>query len=166
MVVLIVLLATFALSILIRRIRSQPVNYRVCGRIALSAMFLFAGISHFLLADGMVKMLPQFLPFRYPIVYVTGLIEIAFSLGFLLPKYFQLTGILAIAFLIAVFPSNVYAALNAVDFGGNVAGPIYLLFRVPMQVFLIVWVWVSSDTVDELNKREIFAVLIREIDGI
>ncbi len=49
MAVLIVLLATFALSVLIRRIRSQQANYRTCGRIALSAMFLFAGISHFLL---------------------------------------------------------------------------------------------------------------------
>ncbi len=92
----------------------------------------------------MVNMLPEFLPFRYVIIYVTGLIEIAFSLGFLLPQYIRLTGILAVAFLIAVFPSNVYAALNAVDFGGNVTGPIYLLFRVPMQVFLIAWVWVSS----------------------
>jgi uncharacterized membrane protein len=144
MAVFIVLLATFTLFLLIRRIRSQSANYRVCGRIALSAMFLFAGISHFWLANGMVKMLPEFLPFRYGIIYFTGLIEIAFSLGFLLPQYFQLTGILTIAFLIAVFPSNVYAALNAVDFGGNVAGPIYLLFRVPMQLFLMAWVWVSS----------------------
>jgi uncharacterized membrane protein len=144
MAVLIVLLATFALAVLIRRIRSPSVNYYLCGRIALSAMFLFAGISHFLLPDGMVNMLPPFFPFRYEIIYITGLIEIALSFGFLLPKFIRLTGILAIAFLIAVFPSNVYSALNAVEFGGNVAGPIYLLFRVPMQVFLIAWVWVMS----------------------
>jgi uncharacterized membrane protein len=144
MAVLIVLLATFALSVLIKRTRSQPVNYRACGRIALSAMFLFAGISHFWLADGMVKMLPEFLPFRYEIIYFTGFIEIALALGFLLPQYLRLTGILAIAFLIAVFPSNVYAAVNAIDFGGNGAGPAYLLFRVPMQLFLIVWVWIVS----------------------
>jgi uncharacterized membrane protein len=144
MAVLIVLLVTFALSVLARRIRSQPANYRACGRIALSIMFLFAGISHFWLADGMVKMLPEFFPFRTQIIYITGLIEIAFALGFLLPQSLRLTGILAIAFLIAVFPSNVYAAVNAIDFGGNGAGPAYLLFRVPMQIFLIGWVWVSS----------------------
>jgi uncharacterized membrane protein len=144
MAVLIVLLATFAFAVLIQWIRSQLVNYYLCGRIALSAMFLFAGISHFLLADSMVKMLPPFLPFRYSIIYITGLIEVAFSLGFLFPQFIRLTGILAIAFLIAVFPSNVYAAINAVDFGGNVAGASYLLFRVPMQIFLIAWVWFFS----------------------
>ncbi|WP_416668715.1 DoxX family protein [Egbenema bharatensis] len=144
MAVLIVLLATFVLAVLIRRFRSPSVNYRLCGQIALSSMFLFAGISHFLLADGMVNMLPLVFPFRYEIIYITGLMEIAFSVGFLLPKFIRLTGILAIAFLIAVFPSNVYSALNSVDFGGNVAGPIYLLFRVPMQFFLIAWVWVTS----------------------
>jgi uncharacterized membrane protein len=144
MAVLIVLLATFALAVLTRRIRSQSVNYRLCGQIALSAMFLFAGISHFLLADGMVNMLPEFLPLRYEIIYVTGLMEIALAMGFLFSHSVRLTGILTIAFLIAVFPSNIYAALNAVAFGGNVAGPVYLLFRVPMQILLIIWVWTSS----------------------
>jgi uncharacterized membrane protein len=144
MAVLIVLLAAFTISILIQRMRSQPINYRLCGRIALSAMFLFAGISHFLLADSMVNMLPPFLPFRYETIYLTGLMEIALSAGFLFTQYVHLTGMLAIAFLIAVFPSNIYAALNAIDFGGNVVGPVYLLFRVPMQVFLLTWVWASS----------------------
>jgi uncharacterized membrane protein len=144
MAVLIVLLATFALAVLIRRLRSPSVNYRLCGQIALSAMFLFAGISHFVLADGMVNMLPPFFPFRYEIIYATGLMEIGLAMGFLFSHSVKLTGILAIAFLIAVFPSNVYSALNSVDFGGNVAGPIYLLFRVPMQFFLIAWIWVTS----------------------
>lgn len=144
MAVLIVLLTTFAVAVLIQSIRSPSINYRLCGQIALSAMFFFAGISHFLLADGMVNMLPPVLPFRYEIIYATGLIEIALALGFLFSQYVRLTGILAITFLIAVFPFNVYSALNAVEFGGNVAGPIYLLFRVPMQVFLVVWVWVTS----------------------
>jgi uncharacterized membrane protein len=144
MAVLVVLLATFAFAVLIQRIRSQSVNYDFCGRIALSAMFLFAGISHFLLADGMVNMLPPFLSFRYEIIYVSGLMEIALAMGFLFPHSVRLTGILAIAFLIAVFPSNVYAAINAVEFGGNRAGSIYLLFRVPMQVFLTAWVWIFA----------------------
>ncbi|WP_200862398.1 hypothetical protein ACF3DV_15800 [Chlorogloeopsis fritschii PCC 9212] len=34
--------------------------------------------------------------------------------------------------------------MNSVDFGGNVYGPIYLLFRVPLQVFLIGWAWIVA----------------------
>ncbi|MEM6435362.1 MAG: hypothetical protein AAF773_16145 [Cyanobacteria bacterium P01_D01_bin.115] len=48
---------------------------------------------------------------------------------------------MTLAFLIAVLPSNIYAAWNFVDFGGNINGPRYLLFRVPLQLFLLWWVW-------------------------
>lgn len=76
MATLITLLSTFAFAILVRLIffNQQPINYRLCGRIALAAMLLFAGISHFLLDDGMVQMLPNFVPFRYLIIYITGII--------------------------------------------------------------------------------------------
>ncbi|NCJ07916.1 hypothetical protein GS597_15655 [Synechococcales cyanobacterium C] len=141
MAVLIVLLATFAIAVLSKQILSKPTTYRTCGHIAIATMFTFAGISHFGLADDMVAMLPAFVPFRYGIIYATGLIEIALATGFLWSQTIPITGILAIAFLIAVFPANIYAALNAVDLGGHAAGPIYLLFRVPMQVFLVGWIW-------------------------
>ncbi|NJL80483.1 MAG: DoxX family membrane protein [Richelia sp. SM2_1_7] len=146
MATLITLLSTFAFAILVRLIffNQQPINYRLCGRIALAAMLLFAGISHFLLDDGMVQMLPNFVPFRYLIIYITGIIEIFFAVGLLLPKYSRLTGIFIIVFLICVFPSNVYAAINSVDFGGNENGPLYLLFRIPLQVFFIGWTWIMA----------------------
>ncbi len=146
MATLIVLLATFAFAILIRFIffSQQPIRYRLCGRIALAAMLLFAGVSHFLLDDDMVKMLPEFVPGRYFIIYATGILEFCFAIGLLTPKYSRLTGILLIAFLVCVFPSNVYAAVNSVNFGGNENGPIYLLFRAPLQIFFIGWSWVST----------------------
>lgn len=62
-------------------------------------MFILAGISPFGLADGMVAMLPEFVPFRYGIIYVTGLIEIALAVGFLFTSTIRITGMLAIAFL-------------------------------------------------------------------
>ena len=52
-----------------------------------------------------------------------------------------MSGLLTLTFLIAVLPSNIYAALNSVDFGGNINGPRYLLFRIPLQLFLLWWVW-------------------------
>ena len=86
-------------------------------------------------------MLPEWVPGRYPIIYLTGIIESALGLGFLWPVVRRPTGLLTLAFLIAVFPSNLYAALNSVDFGGNINGPRYLFFRVPLQLFLLWWVW-------------------------
>lgn len=144
MPILIVLILTFIVAVSVSFFRQRQLNYRLCGRIALAAMFLFAGVSHFVFDDGMIKMLPEFIPLRYLIVYLTGLIEIAFAFGFLQSKYSRLTGILAIAFLICVFPANIYAAINSVEFGGNVNGAKYLLFRVPLQLFLIGWIWLAS----------------------
>ncbi|MGB6298934.1 MAG: hypothetical protein WBF90_22530 [Rivularia sp. (in: cyanobacteria)] len=126
MPILIVLILTFIVAVSVSFFRQRQLNYRLYGRIALAAMFLFAGVSHFVFDDGMIKMLPEFIPLRYLIVYLTGLIEIAFAFGFLQSKYSRLTGILAIAFLICVFPANIYAAINSVEFGGNVNGVKYL----------------------------------------
>lgn len=46
-----------------------------------------------------------------------------------------------IAFLILVFPANIYAALNRVDMGGHEWGPMYLLARVPLRLLLIGWAY-------------------------
>lgn len=46
-----------------------------------------------------------------------------------------------IAFLILVFPANIYAALNRVDMGGHEWGPMYLFARVPPQLLLIGWAY-------------------------
>lgn len=146
MATLIVLLSTFAFAVLIRLVffSQQPISYRLCGRIALAAMFLLTGVSHFLQDDGMVKMLPEFVPWRYFIIYATGIIELLFVVGLLIPKYSRFTGILAIAFLVCVFPSNVYAAINSVNYGDNGNGPLYLLFRIPLQVLFIGWTWIVA----------------------
>ena len=89
----------------------------------------------------MVKMLPGWVPLKYPIIYITGIIELALGIAFLWPKYKRLAGNIAIIFLLCIFPSNVYAALNSVDFGGNLNGPRYLFFRLPLQLFLMGWAW-------------------------
>lgn len=144
MAVLIVLLAVFSLVLGIQAIGKRALNIRAAGCMAIAAMFLFAGGSHFGLADGMVLMLPSWVPYRYLIIYVTGVIELILGVGFLWPLTRQLTGILSLLFLLCVFPANVYAAMNSVAFGGNVYGPRYLVFRIPLQIFLMGWIWLMA----------------------
>ena len=141
MIVLVVLLSAFIVMLGLLAIAQRPNQIHTAGRIAFAALFLFTGVSHFTLAGGMVQMLPEWVPGRYPIIYLTGIIEMALGLGFLWPTVRRTSGLLSLAFLMAVFPSNLYAALNSVDFGGNVNGPRYLFFRVPPQLFLLWWVW-------------------------
>jgi uncharacterized membrane protein len=59
----------------------------------------------------------------------------------LAPPSSRLLGVTTIGFLIAIFPANVYAALQRIPFGGHSAGPIYLLVRAPVQLLLILWTY-------------------------
>ncbi|MCG8367609.1 MAG: hypothetical protein MJA27_30270, partial [Pseudanabaenales cyanobacterium] len=117
MVVLMVLLSVFFVAWGMLAIAHHPNRVRTAGCIAFAALFLFTGVSHFSLVDGMVQMLPEWLPGRYPIIYIAGIMEIAMGIGFLWSSTRRITGIVAIAFLICVLPSNIYASLNSVDFG-------------------------------------------------
>lgn len=141
---LIVLFSVFLISVLGLKIFRGKVNYSLSGRCALSAMFLFTAMGHFMFPHGMVEMLPDFVPYRTEIVYVTGIMEILFALGLLFPKFQKITAWSIIIFLILVLPANIYAAMHNIDYQigrTDGAGLEYLWFRVPMQILLIFWVY-------------------------
>ena len=142
---LIVLLVVFAFSLLALKVRRGNYEFALSGRIAISVMLIFTGISHFAFTKGMSMMLPSFIPYKTEVVYLTGLIEIAAAIGLFIPNIRTLTAGLLIVFFILILPANVYAAINHVDyqkgsFDGN--GLAYLWFRVPLQILFIVWTYV------------------------
>ena len=53
----------------------------------------------------------------------------------------RVAGMCLIAFLVTVFPANVYAARKRVDIGGHAEGQAYLLARAPLQWLLVVWTY-------------------------
>lgn len=109
--------------------------------LGITLVFCFTGIGHFIKTEPMARMLPAWIPSRVPLVYVTGLFEIAAALAILIPRHRQLVGWGLILMLIAFLPVNVYAALHRVEMGGHEWGPSYLLIRIPLQVALITWIW-------------------------
>ncbi|QNF32529.1 hypothetical protein HUW51_07240 [Adhaeribacter swui] len=146
MIPLVILLAVFSLTLLLSKILKKTYSsVAQAGRIALCAMLLFTGTSHFYLTQGMVLTLPDFLPAKAAWVYVTGMLEIVLGLGLLFPKFRKSSSLLLILFLIAVLPANVLAALKHVDIpNADFTGPglSYLWFRVPLQLFFIGCVYV------------------------
>jgi uncharacterized membrane protein len=111
------------------------------GRISLALLFLFTGLGHFVNPDPMVAMLPPWVPARLTIIYITGLLEWTGAIGLIVPGYARLAGMGLLAFLAAVFPANVFAAMNYVEMGGHEAGPAYLLARGPFQLALMWWTY-------------------------
>jgi uncharacterized membrane protein len=113
----------------------------IAGVIGLVLVFLLTASAHFLMPQALAAMLPPFVPARLPIVYLTGVLEIALALGIALPATRRLAGLAAIATLVLFFPANVYAAFTRVDIAGHAWGPTYLLIRAPLQALLIAWTW-------------------------
>jgi len=147
MPVLIVLLTCFFASLGITRILSGNLEYLLCGNIAMCLMLCFTAIGHFKFPKGMQAMIPEKIPFRKELVIITGIIEIVAGIALLFPFLRHTTGIFLIVFFIMILPANIHAAIRKIDYQKNSfdgKGTGYLWFRIPFQIFLIIWVWYFS----------------------
>jgi len=139
---LIFLLATFGILYLVNRLfLSRRLSLSFIGRASMAVMLLVTGISHFTNAEEMIAMMPDFMPAKREIIYFTGVCELGAVIGLLWSKTSRLASLLLIVFFVLVLPANIAGSLNSVQFGGMEYGPLYLLFRVPLQIFFIWWVW-------------------------
>jgi len=141
---LIILIAVFILSLLGIKLFTKHWDYILAGNITMSVMLTVTGIGHFIYQEGMIMMMPDFLPLKRELVIITGLLEFAAAIGVLIPRTRRLTGIMLIIFFILILPANITMALKHVhlqkaNFEGD--GPEYFWFRVPLQVLFIVWAW-------------------------
>jgi uncharacterized membrane protein len=140
LIMLAILLVPLLVAGLLRSLGRQ-VGADSAGVAGLVLLFLFTASGHFAAAQAMAEMLPPLVPARVPLVYLTGVLEIALAAGIALPATRRLAGLAAIAVLVLFFPANVYAAFAQVGMGGHAWGPVYLVIRAPLQALLIAWTW-------------------------
>src|SRR5271166_2206304 len=111
------------------------------GKRTFAALFVIAGVGHFVATDFFLKIMPPYLPFHLPLVLVSGLIEILLGILLLVPRYSRLAAWGIIALLIAVFPANIYVYTHQELF----PFPWFLhLLRLPLQGVLILWAFVYT----------------------
>jgi len=87
-------------------------------------------------------MLPEFIPFKEAVIYLTGIMEIAAAVGLIIHDTYYITAILLILFFILLIPANIIAAMHRINlekasYDGK--GLSYLWFRVPLQLLFIGW---------------------------
>ncbi len=140
------------------------ISPRAKAKVGLSLLFLITASGHFLQTAAMAEMLPPVVPYRTAIIYVTGVFELLGAIGIWVPAVEKLTGVCLILMLIGVLPSNVYAAINHVPFGGHELGPLYLLVRVPFQFLLIGWVyWATGQSWLPVLRRDRSTVVVARV---
>jgi len=138
-----VLLIVFCIVMPITRLTGGAWDYVLAGNIAMAAMLLFTAMGHFVYREGMAMMVPEYVPAKKQLVYLTGLMEIIFAVGLLIPDARRLAADLLILFFLLILPANINAAQKSIDYQKATYeghGPGYLWLRIPMQVFFILWV--------------------------
>jgi uncharacterized membrane protein len=141
---LIVLLAVFSVSSLATFIAGHPPDYYFCGRLAMGVMLIFAATAHFKYNKGMVLMVPTFIPYKKAVVSITGYIEILAAIGLLVKTVRGPIAWFVVIFFVLLLPANIHAArkkVNLVRANNYGSGLNYLWFRIPLQIFFMVWVY-------------------------
>ncbi len=116
---------------------------RLGGRLGLAAILLIAGVAHFVALEEFLGQVPTSLPAREAIVIVSGVVELALGTGLLVLRGRRraLLGWVVALFFVAVFPGNVWQAVNGSDSFGldtNRARLLRLPFQ-PLLVLLALW---------------------------
>lgn len=144
---LILLLAVFAVAVFAIKFITHSYDLPFAGRIAMCAMLIFSAIGHFAFTKGMALMMPEFIPYKTELVYLSGVFEITLGIGLLFPGTRVYTAWITIIFFLLILPANIKAAIENLDIQkGTFDGPGlgYLWFRVPLQLFFITWTYFSS----------------------
>ena len=137
-----------------RTARTGVYPVAAAGRLGLALVLIMTGSAHFTRTEGIMKMIPEWMPAAREIIWATGVLEILAAVGLLVKRTVRITGRMLILYFIAVFPLNVWAAMNHVDFGGHALGPLYLLARGPFQALLIFWAWKFAVAAPKTEQRE------------
>lgn len=101
-----------------------------------------AGINHFVNPEFYLEIVPSWLPAPKALVYLSGVAEIVGALGTMHPRTRRPAGWFLIATLVAVYPANIYMALNPDEFSSL---PQWALWaRLPLQFLFIYSVWLAT----------------------
>jgi uncharacterized membrane protein len=111
----------------------------------MATAMVFAGVAHWLMPTPFVQHLPPWVPAAEALVLVTGVVEIGLGVALLLRQpWRRRAGLALAAYLVAVFPANVYVAVAGIDVEGQPGGW-YPWLRLPFQVLFVAWALWSTE---------------------
>ena len=106
---------------------------------------IVAGLSHLGRPEPFLQHLPSWTPWPDATVAVTGVIEMALGALMIWSGLRDRVGLVLVAYLLAVFPANVYVAIEGIDVQGQPDGP-YPWLRLPLQAVFVFLGWWSTGT--------------------
>lgn len=138
---------TFALCFYLASRISGRFTFRwaLAFKATLSLLFVYIGIGgHFLGADGVVALIPDFIPSPYFWSYATGVLEVLFAIGLWVPRFEKLTGAVIFFYLALVLPFNIYGWTVPGNVPNFETDPWYLWGRVPLQAVFMAFAYYGT----------------------
>ena len=105
--------------------------------------YIVVGIKHFQDPGWFVQIIPPILPYKYALVYISGLFEVLLGVLLMIPNFQSSAAKGLIILLICVYPANIYLAqTNGAALG---ISPLIAWGRLPFQfVFIGLAYWHSK----------------------
>jgi len=114
--------------------------------VVMSSVYVLAGVMHFVSTKTFARIVPPQLPRPTALIYLSGIAEVALGVGVLVRRTRRRSAWGLVALLIAVFPANVYMAidetmLEEVPDRVRSLARAALWLRLPLQGILVGWAW-------------------------
>jgi uncharacterized membrane protein len=109
----------------------------------LALAMISVGILHFVDPEPFARIVPPYLPRPMALVYISGVFEILGGVGLVVPIAItqQIAAYGLVALFVAVFPANIYMAMERIPLGAKHLPEWALWARLPLQAVLIAWAW-------------------------
>ena len=110
--------------------------------LGLAAFFINVGVDHFVNPDFYLDIMPPAFPLHAEAVYISGFFEVLGGISVLVPRLRKIAGWGLFALLVAVYPANIYMALNPEIFPDI---PVTLLYiRLAFQFLFFYWAYIVT----------------------
>lgn len=109
----------------------------------MSVLYIIAGINHFISQNFYKKIMPPFIPWHLPLIYISGAIEILLGI-LIVPIATRRLAAWGIIFLLsAVFPANIYMMTT---YWKQHNPQLWItILRLPLQFILIWWAYTFTN---------------------
>ncbi|MFN6569977.1 DoxX family protein [Dendronalium sp. ChiSLP03b] len=124
-------------------------------RVILAVSIIVVGVTHFVVPEQYVRIVPPQLPYPLGLVYLSGFYEILGGIGLLVPPVSQAAAWGLFALFIAVYPANINMAVNLIKVDGIPNSPWVHVVRLPLQAVLLAWAWWYTKPSDKEKQASI-----------
>ena len=122
-------------------------------RWVLATFYLVAGILHIAIPEKFLLIVPDWVPFPYETILITGVCEMAGSAALLFRRTAPLAGVMLALYAVCVFPANIKHAIEGIQVPGMPDTWWYHGPRLAFQPVLVWWALFCAGVIDWPTAR-------------